>query len=84
MIGKTRTESMFFHSRQKSKNMTVYINNKKLLDAENIKFSMGESSMFLVNSREVKLIEIQQKLVSLKTKFFKSIVANLWAAGLLK
>jgi len=61
-----------------------YINNKKLLDAENIKFSMGESSMFLVNSREVKLIEIQQKLVSLKTKFFKSIVANQWAAGLLK
>lgn len=61
-----------------------YINNKKLLDAENVKFSMGESSMFLVNSREMKLIETQQKLISLKTKFFKSIVANQWAAGLLR
>ena len=61
-----------------------YINNKKLLDAENVKFSMGESSMFLVNSREMKLIETQQKLIALKTKFFKSIVANQWAAGLLR
>ena len=61
-----------------------YLNNKKLLDAENVKFSMGESSMFLVNSREMKLIETQQKLVALKTKFFKSIVANQWAAGLLR
>lgn len=61
-----------------------YSNNKKLLEAENIKFSMGESSMFLVNSREMKLIESQQKLIALKTKFFTSIIANQWAAGLLK
>lgn len=61
-----------------------YLNNKKLLDAENIKFAMGESSMFLVNSREMKLIETQQKLIALKTKFFKSIVANQWAAGMLR
>lgn len=61
-----------------------YLNNKQLLDAENIKFSMGESSMFLVNAREIKLIESEQKLIALKTKFFISIIANQWAAGLLR
>jgi outer membrane protein TolC len=61
-----------------------FINNKKLLEAENAKFTVGESSMFLVNAREMKLIETQQKLISLKTKFFKSIIANQWAAGLLR
>ena len=61
-----------------------FLNNKKLLEAESIKFSIGESSMFLVNSREMKLIETQQKLIALKTKYFKSIVANQWAAGSLR
>jgi hypothetical protein len=49
-----------------------------------MKFSMGESSMFLVNAREIKLIESEQKLIALKTKFFRSIIANQWAAGLLR
>lgn len=61
-----------------------FLNNKQLLDAENMKFSMGESSMFLVNAREIKLIESEQKLIALKTKFFRSVVANQWAAGLLR
>lgn len=61
-----------------------YLNNKQLLDVENIKFSMGESSMFLVNAREIKLIESEQKLIALKTKFFRSVIANQWAAGLLR
>lgn len=61
-----------------------FLNNKQLLDAENMKFSMGESSMFLVNAREIKLIESEQKLIALKTKFFRSIIANQWAAGLLR
>ena len=61
-----------------------YLNTQKLLEAENAKFNMGESSMFLVNTREMKLIETQQKLILLKTKFFKSLIANEWAAGMLK
>ena len=43
-----------------------YLNTQKLLEAENAKFNMGESSMFLVNTREMKLIETQQKLILLK------------------
>jgi outer membrane protein TolC len=56
-------------------------NQQKLLKAEETKFSIGESSMFLVNTRETKLLESQQKLAELKAKFFKSILAIQWASG---
>ncbi len=59
-------------------------NQQLLFLAEEYKFSVGESSLFLVNSRENKLLETQQKLAELKTKFFKSIVALQWAAGQLR
>ena len=55
-----------------------------MLKAEESKFSIGESSMFLVNSREIKLLETQQKLAELKTKFFKSLLGVQWAAGQLR
>lgn len=54
-----------------------------LLDAEMIKFRLGESSIFLVNSRENKLIETQLKLVELKAKYLKNRYQVLWAAGVL-
>ena len=57
---------------------------KLLLKVEESKFSIGESSMFLVNTREIKLLETQQKLTELKTKFFKSLLGVQWAAGQLR
>jgi outer membrane protein TolC len=54
------------------------------LKAEEVKFSIGESSMFLVNARENKLLETQQKMNELKTKFFKSLIGLAWATGQLK
>ena len=59
----------------------VYRNYQKLLSVEELKFSIGESSLFLVNSRELKAIEAQQKLMELKTKFFKSLASFQWATG---
>ncbi len=59
-------------------------NQALLLKAEEAKFSIGESSMFLVNSREIKLLETSQKLAELKTKFFKSLLGVQWAAGQLR
>ena len=53
----------------------------RLLRAEEIKFSIGESSLFLINARENKVLETQQKLQDLKTKFYKSLIAVQWAAG---
>jgi outer membrane protein TolC len=59
-------------------------NQALLLKAEESKFSIGESSMFLVNAREIKLLETRQKLAELKTKFFKSLLGVQWAAGQLR
>ncbi len=41
---------------------------KKLLEAESLKFDFGESSMFLVNKRQEKLIESELKLLSMQNK----------------
>lgn len=59
-------------------------NYQELLRAEEIKFSMGESSLFLLNSRENKLLEAQQKVIELRSKFFKALAALQWASGLLQ
>src|SRR4051812_47029044 len=40
----------------------AYSNYTRLLKAEETKFAIGESSLFLLNSRENKLLETKQKL----------------------
>ncbi|BAO74797.1 TolC family protein [Winogradskyella sp. PG-2] len=56
---------------------------ERMLQAEERKFELGESSLFLVNSRESKLIdgqlkaiEIQNKFFSTKAKLFNSLAVN--------
>lgn len=56
-------------------------NYQALLDAEIEKFGLGESSIFLINSREQKLIDAQLKLAALRGKFFKNRIGLEWAAG---
>ncbi|MCG8326844.1 MAG: TolC family protein [Chitinophagales bacterium] len=56
-------------------------NYQALLDAENLKFRQGESSIFLINAREQKLIEAQLKLTSLRAKFQKNQQSLQWATG---
>lgn len=58
-------------------------NQRQLLAAEETRFENGESSLFLINSRENKLLESQQKLVDLRAKYFKSVYALQWSSGLL-
>lgn len=62
----------------------AYGNYNALLKAENLRFANGESSLFLVNSRENKLIEILQKQVELTIKYFKAKYAIDWASGSLR
>ena len=50
-----------------------------MLKAEDRKFFLGESSLFLVNYREVKLIEAKLKAIDLENAFFKT-KANLFKA----
>ncbi len=57
---------------------------EKMLRAEERLFQNGESSLFLINSRENKVLETERKLIELKTKYCKSIYALQWSAGLLR
>lgn len=60
----------------------LLVNNvKTLYDGEKTKFDVGESSLFIVNSREQKWIESQQKLQALIAKYYKSKSALQWAVG---
>ncbi|WP_025608970.1 TolC family protein [Pontibacter actiniarum] len=52
-----------------------------LRDGELIRFQNGESSLFLINSREVKLLEAQAKLYAMRTKYAKAKTTLYWAAG---
>jgi outer membrane protein TolC len=62
----------------------MYNNYQALLKNEELKFTQGESSLFLVNSRETKVIELLQKQIELNIKYYKAKYAVEWAAGLLK
>lgn len=53
-----------------------------LVQAEIEKFNMGESSLFLVNSRESKLNELRIKTESLQAKYEKALATLLFAAGI--
>ncbi len=61
---------------------TMVQNYQTLRDAEVEKFINGESSLFLVNSRESKLIEGRIKLASLQAKYQKAQAYLRWAAGM--
>jgi outer membrane protein TolC len=61
-----------------------YENYLKLFRGEDTRFRIGESSLFLLNQREVKVLESRQKLVELKTKLLTSYIALQWATGQLR
>ncbi|GAB3691654.1 TolC family protein [Spirosoma flavus] len=56
-------------------------NQQILVRAEVEKFQLGESSLFLVNSRESKLIDLQVKLEELRSKHQKALASLWYAAG---
>ena len=59
------------------------LNYNALLRNELLRFNNGESSLFLVNSRENKVLEIKQKIIELKLKLLKVTYTLNWAGGLL-
>ena len=56
---------------------TIVDDYSKMLTAEERKFFLGESSLFLVNSRESKLIDAKLKAIDIENSFFKT-KANLF------
>lgn len=59
------------------------LNYQTLQRGEETRFFNGESSLFLVNSRETKRLESQQKLIEVKAKFLKALASIQWAVGTL-
>lgn len=57
---------------------------RKVLEVELMKFELGESTLFLLNSRENKVLESQQKVAETRAKVFKSLYGVQWAAGILR
>jgi outer membrane protein TolC len=56
-------------------------NYQRLLALENTRFELGESSLFLINSREMKYIEAQVKLAKLKVEYQIARASVTWANG---
>jgi outer membrane protein TolC len=56
---------------------------KLLVNAEEQRFRGGESSLFIINSRENKALESYEKLLDVQTKYYKTISALKWSAGIL-
>ncbi|MES2389362.1 MAG: TolC family protein, partial [Bacteroidota bacterium] len=56
-------------------------NYDKLLRGEQRKFEVGESSIFLVNTRQNNVVSGQVKLYELKAKYAKAKVTLQWSAG---
>lgn len=61
-----------------------YRNFYTLQKGEELKFKNGESSLFLVNSRENKALEAMQKLLKIKSELYKTKASLIWASGQLQ
>ncbi len=59
-------------------------NYQRLFRGEETRFRVGESSLFLLNTRENKVLEARQKLAELKTKFFNTYIGLQAATGQLR
>jgi outer membrane protein TolC len=69
--------------RQLNEVTAMAANYQRLLDVENLKFGLGESSLFMVNAREVKVIEARTKVAETELKLFAIRVEIRQIAGTL-
>ncbi len=59
----------------------IVSNRRILLAAENTRFSLGESSVFLINTREQAWLDAQVKYLKLLSEYQKAQAGLRWAAG---
>jgi outer membrane protein TolC len=60
---------------------SIVANYRALLDAESDKFTYGESSVFLINTREQRWLDAQLKYLKLVSEYRKAEAGLLWATG---
>lgn len=70
-----------FLERQLDQYEAMVANYRKLLNAEQEKFAIGESSLFKLNARTQKWLESQQKQLKTRKKWFKTYAQWLWSNG---
>ena len=63
---------------------SAYNNYRELFNAEELRFGLGETTLFLLNTRQNQLISSLQKLLEVKAKFFTAQASLQWAAGRLQ
>lgn len=63
---------------------SVFNNYNELYKAEELRFALGETSLFILNSRQNQLLSSQQKLLEVKAKFFIAQASLQWASGSLQ
>lgn len=71
-------------TQQVSINRNIYQNFASLLRNEELKFKQGESSLFVLNTRENKLIETLQKEIEIRLKYLKARYSLDWVTGRLE
>jgi len=68
---------------QSNTQIDVIENHRMLLEAEQVKFELGESSIFLLNSRQNKYIQSRMKLINLQAKLKFEMIKFLYKSNLL-
>lgn len=61
----------------------AYRNYAKMFRGEQTRYNVGEGTLFLVNTRENKLLQARSKLLELKVKWHKSYAGLLWSAAIM-
>ena len=69
------------YERQLALQAQTIVNQRILLRAELAKFELGESTIFLINARESKLIDLRIKQESLRSNYEKSRAELYYYAG---
>lgn len=77
----TAQEQLNVYKAQWSLTELNYNSYAKLLDVENQKFRIGESSLYMVNSRETKMLDANSKKLKAINKYYASQLKLLYAGG---
>jgi outer membrane protein TolC len=71
---KSQQQEIISLQKQQAYNNQLVADFKKLLTAEDRLFNMGESSLFIINSRENALVISQLNEIALENRYFNSIL----------
>ncbi len=76
-IANYQSETLNYSKQIKNSEQNI-LNYRRLLYAEETRYESGESSLFLINARESKLLESEIKLLELRLKFLNSYNQLKW------